>query len=85
MQCGNHGCPDVSGRGNRGAHLKEKTLFLLTPRSPTPSLRGRSLGRTLGPPSGTGPRLQAFGEEAFLQQECPPKSTGVNQPWPPSG
>lgn len=33
-----------------------------------------SPGRTPGPPTGKSPHLQAFGKEAFLQQECPPKS-----------
>lgn len=62
------GCRDVSGGQNRRAHTKEQTPFLHPP--PETS----SPGRTPGPPTGKSPHLQAFGKEAFLQQECPPKS-----------
>lgn len=54
------------------------------PRRPRPQETG-SWGRTPGPPNGKSPRLQAFGEKAILQQECPLKSPRVNQPWPLSG
>lgn len=54
------------------------------PHRPGPQETG-SWGRTPRPLDGKSPRLQAFGEKASLQQECPLKSPRVNQPWPPSG
>lgn len=64
-------------------------------------LRGKGETSFLPPPQGLkrpvlgvaprSPRLgrasayRPSGEEAFLQQECPPKSPRVNQPWPPFG
>lgn len=71
-------CRDVSGRG---PIPKRRQLSSLPPhpKRPVPGAEPQS------PPTGKSPRLQAFGEEAFLQQECPPKSPRVNQPWPPFG
>lgn len=70
----------------RGEGTEESIPRRRQPSFPRPTAPESVLGaEPRGPPTGKSPRLQAFGKEAFLQQECPPKSPRVNQPWPPSG
>ena len=66
VRCGNHRLLRFSGRGNGGAHPN-------TPSGPLAS-EAASRDRTPGPSTRKSPHLQAFREEAFLQQECPPKT-----------
>ena len=66
VRCGNQRLLRFSGRENGGAHPNTHSGPLASETA--------SRDRTPGPSTRKSPHLQAFGEEAFLQQECPPKT-----------